>query len=282
LAVIVSACGGGGGSSDNAAQASPPVAIVGSVEGISQTGNAFQLTGWACAPGSASSISVQIYVGGPTNGGGTAIGNFPANLASPSSVTSQCAAGGSQYSYSVPLTLATLSNFGATAIYVYGVPPGAPAGPQLLSQSGNFKVPQAIWFDPRDSYTQDSAGAWVPFAMADIASVFVPDSPWPTARSHTQVMDFDVTLIQYGSDAQLQAIFSYLKANNIAFALDAEPLVGTAECGQGVEGFGAGPSTELNTYVTDLATGADTQQQVFDAVLQTPEFASENPILGPL
>ena len=240
---VLQGCAGSG--SGALAPSGPSVAIAGSVDGIIHTGNTFQLTGWACATGSVAPINVQVVVGGLAYAGGTIIGTFPANLASSPSATSSCNPAGTQYGYSIPLPLSVQSNFGATPIYVYGVPPNASAGTQLLSQSGKFTVPQAIWFDPRDSYMMNSAGVWVPFAMADIMAVFAPNSPWPNARSHTQVMDFDVTLIQFGSDSDLQTTLAYLKANNIAFALDAEPLVGTGQCGQGVEGFGAGPQQAM-------------------------------------
>jgi hypothetical protein len=153
-ALLMTACGSGDGASAPAPTPppAPSVKVSGSVDGITQTGNTFVLTGWACAAGTATSINVEVVAGGsPGAGTGTVIGTFPADLASPSSVTSQCDAAGSKYSYSIPLTLSMQSRYGAESIYVYGVPPGGGQG-ELLNQSGHFAVPQLIWFVPLSSY----------------------------------------------------------------------------------------------------------------------------------
>jgi hypothetical protein len=77
--------------------------------------------------------------------------------------------------------------------------------------------------------------------QVDYMDLFVVNSPWSDARSHTQVFKLYSQLVLYDpNDSDLETIFTYLNANNLAVAIEVGPLIASATCGQNVEGYGSG------------------------------------------
>ncbi|NYE30634.1 YD repeat-containing protein [Rhodanobacter sp. K2T2] len=114
--------------------------VTGSIDGVSidGSGNA-TVTGWACSTGIAQSISVDLYLGGPA-GTGTDIGRYTANQTSEPAVASACDVSSGSYRYSIPLSVATRSQYAGQAIYLYGISPIGAAN-LALANAGSFQVP---------------------------------------------------------------------------------------------------------------------------------------------
>ncbi|MDF3983654.1 hypothetical protein P3W23_16785 [Luteibacter sp. PPL554] len=112
--------------------------VMGVIDGVTNGANA-TVGGWACASGLATSIDVQVYVGGPA-GSGTWLGAFTANLASESTVQSACHSSGAQHRFSIPLTEAQRVQYAGKTIYVHGISPVG-GDNNLLTRSGDFLVP---------------------------------------------------------------------------------------------------------------------------------------------
>ncbi|MBB5360409.1 YD repeat-containing protein, partial [Rhodanobacter sp. ANJX3] len=114
--------------------------VYGYVGGVSidGSGNA-TVTGWACSTGIAQSISVDLYLGGPA-GAGTDIGRYTANQASEPAVASACDVSSGSYRFSIPLSVATRTQYAGQVIYLYGISPIGAANLALVN-SGNFQVP---------------------------------------------------------------------------------------------------------------------------------------------
>jgi YD repeat-containing protein len=115
-------------------------AIAGNIDGVTVDGsdNA-TVNGWACSTGLTSSINVDLYVGGPA-GSGTAIGRYTANLASEAAVATACGVTSGSFRFKLPLSSATRSLYGGSAIYIHGISPVG-VGNSLLSGSGSYVVP---------------------------------------------------------------------------------------------------------------------------------------------
>jgi hypothetical protein len=251
--VVLQACGSGGVPNST----HPTGTVIGSVAAIVQTNNTFQLTGWACATGSAASIDVELYLGGASDAGGTNIGSYPANIASDPSIAANCKSTGTSYSFSIPLTAAIQAKYGAEQIYAYGISPSGFSDNQLLNPSGKFSVPQLIWFAPLNSFNTNGDGGIVPYAEVDYMQLFAAGAPWTQARSHTQVFKIVEQLAAFGTDSELQTIFSYVNANNLTLALEAGPLITSPQCGLGVEGYTSGAAFATATAQRIKALGGN-------------------------
>lgn len=113
--------------------------VLGNIDGAPTTANP-TIGGWACSSGLTQSIDVQLFVGGPSGGGGTRIGTYTANQPSESAVATSCGAAGANYRFSIPLAAATDSQYAGSAIYIYGNSPVGNSN-NLLSNSGQYTVP---------------------------------------------------------------------------------------------------------------------------------------------
>ena len=113
-----------------------PSEIRGVVDGV--TSNKTAIVGWACSSGINSSITVHLYLGGAA-GTGTYYGAYQANMASEPAVASACAASGTNYRFSIPMTVNMREQFGGKAIYVHGISPVGGSN-LLLTNSGSFTV----------------------------------------------------------------------------------------------------------------------------------------------
>jgi hypothetical protein len=88
-----------------------------------------------------------------------------------------------------------------------------------------------VWFTPLP-YGSQPVGV---FGSTDYLSLFSPTAPWQQAASHVQV--FKIYGVANFSDSDLLNIIAYLKAHNIALALE-WPVLTSTTCGSGIEGFG--------------------------------------------
>ena len=117
--------------------------VTGNIDGVNidGSGNA-SVSGWACSTGLAASITVEVFAGGPSGGGGTRVATGTANQASEPAVAAICQTQGTTYRFSIPLTTAIRSQYAGTPIYMYGDSPVG-NGNLVLNGSGSFQVPAA-------------------------------------------------------------------------------------------------------------------------------------------
>lgn len=116
--------------------------VTGTIDGINidASGNA-SISGWACSTHLAGSIAVHLYVGGPA-GTGTFINGYTANVASESAVADACQAGGSNYRFNIPISMATRTQYVGQGIYIHGISPVGNSN-NLIGASGDYIVPRA-------------------------------------------------------------------------------------------------------------------------------------------
>ena len=89
-----------------------------------------------------------------------------------------------------------------------------------------------VWLSPSFSLPDGGHGGSV-----DNLQLFENGSPWAGARSRIQVFKMPIHAVTHMDDATLTAVFAYLGAHHIAFAVEYGPLSVTDSCGQGVESF---------------------------------------------
>lgn len=185
--------------------------VTGNVDGVNidGSGNA-TLSGWACSTGIPASITVEVFAGGPSGGGGTRVVTATANQASEPAVAAICQTGGTTYRFSIPLTTAIRSQYAGTLIYMYGDSPVG-NGNLVLNGSGSFQVPAA----PTAPAAPASATATV---AGNLASITVNWSSSATATSYVlqqkqnsgswnQVLNSNVT--SYTLSNPVDASYSY-------------------------------------------------------------------------
>jgi uncharacterized protein (TIGR03437 family) len=121
---------------------------------------------------------------------------------------------------------------------------------------------QTIWFAPL------IPAAWNGMiGSVDYLDLFAPGADWATASSRIQVFKMYTQMISPsfpGSfpDATLQQIFAYLNSHHIALAVEFPPLIPTAACGIGVEGFAGELALPMSTRIRQL--GGNLQYVAFD------------------
>ena len=151
--------------------------IIGGIDGINidGSGNA-TISGWACSTGIVTPITVEVFVGGPSGGGGTRIVTATANQASEPAVATACQTSGTTYRFSIPLTTAIRSQYAGALIYMYGDSPVG-NGNLVLGGAGEFQVPAA----PTAPAAPASATATV---AGNLASITVAWSSASTATNY--------------------------------------------------------------------------------------------------
>lgn len=149
--------------------------IIGNIDGISTdgSGNA-TLVGWACSTNLAQSTNVDLYIGGPVDGGGTFIGRYSASQASESGVAMACNVSGGSYRFAIPISTAIRSQYAGQAIYVYGISPVGNAN-LAISNSGTNSVPA----NPAAPVAPSSVTTTV---ASDLTSVV---ATWPSVSAAT-------------------------------------------------------------------------------------------------
>jgi hypothetical protein len=71
----------------------------------------------------------------------------------------------------------------------------------------------------------------------DFMELFKPGAAWGKAAAHTQVFKLSTQFLHRSSDQQLSAVIQYLRSHHIAVALEAEIMVTSVRCGNGMPGF---------------------------------------------
>lgn len=93
-----------------------------------------------------------------------------------------------------------------------------------------------VWLtalDPFSDYGEDRPGA------PDFMKLFQSADNWPNGAGHVNVIKLYAQTIHHAPDEQLRVIFSFLRRNNIALALEFGAVTPGTSCGVGIEG-GAG------------------------------------------
>ncbi len=70
----------------------------------------------------------------------------------------------------------------------------------------------------------------------DFMELFKPGVSWASA-AHVQVFKVSTQFLHRSSDAQLTTVVQYLRSHHIALALEAEIMVTSVRCGNGIPGF---------------------------------------------
>lgn len=113
--------------------------ITGNIDSVSSTG---LISGWACSTWLPQSINVDLYLGGPA-GSGTGIARYLANVGSEAAVASACSVSSGSYRFQIQLSNEQCVAYSGATIYIHGISPIGAAN-NLLSASGNFRVPVAV------------------------------------------------------------------------------------------------------------------------------------------
>ena len=211
-----------GAASTNAAiQVAAPISLVmGAIDGINAS---TAVVGWACSTYRNDSIPVHLYVGGPA-GSGTNVGAYTANLASEPAVASSCAASGTNYRFSIPLTTEIRQQHAGKAIYIHGISPVGTGNPTIAG-SGTYTIP-ALPAPPVDpppastgTYTQtetityyDNTAKWV---LGQVAKSVVDGV---TASETTYTANAQPATIK--SFGKLQQTLTYNTDGTVATAKD--------------------------------------------------------------
>jgi hypothetical protein len=118
--------------------------VTGYISGVVLENQQYYLKGWACAKTYTGSIDVQMFAGGPL-GTGTYITSSTANLSSTDdpNIATLCNAAGTNYRFSILLTLAMRQQYSGQPLYVYGVSPFG-LGNLEIGNSGNINVPGPV------------------------------------------------------------------------------------------------------------------------------------------
>jgi hypothetical protein len=71
----------------------------------------------------------------------------------------------------------------------------------------------------------------------DFVELFKSGSSWARASAHVQVFKVSTQFLHRSSDEQLARVVQYLRSHHIALALEAEIMVTSVRCGNGIPGF---------------------------------------------
>jgi hypothetical protein len=92
-----------------------------------------------------------------------------------------------------------------------------------------------IWFAPLDPLVRPQLGYG---GAPDYMALFSPDASWKNAASRVGVFKIYPQWVEQATDAQLRAQFADLRRRHIDLALEYGVITATAQCGQGIEGWG--------------------------------------------
>jgi len=113
--------------------------VTGWINGVT-SGSTPAVWGWACSTDIPTPIGVEVFVGGPSGGGGTRIATATADQASGSDVAAACGTNGTTYAFSIPFSANDLTQYVGQPIYMYGDSPVG-NGNNELQGSGTYDVP---------------------------------------------------------------------------------------------------------------------------------------------
>ncbi len=91
-----------------------------------------------------------------------------------------------------------------------------------------------IWLSGVDPVVQADRGERV---ASDFMTLFSPNADWHRAAAAIQVFKLSTQFLHRSSDADLAAVIRDLRRRHIALAMEAEILVATTRCGNGVPGY---------------------------------------------
>ncbi|QSX77107.1 RHS repeat domain-containing protein [Agrilutibacter solisilvae] len=132
----------------------PVSGIVGVVESAPVSGSGFQVTGWACSGGVSQSVSVHVYVGGPS-GVGTGVGNGVANLTVDPAISTACQTSGIPHRFAITLPASVRHAHAGKPIYVHGISPNGGSN-LLLTDSGALSVPGPLYVARKYTYNSNN------------------------------------------------------------------------------------------------------------------------------
>ena len=116
--------------------------VLGIIDGLGGSGANTSIVGWACGKGLPTSIYVDLYLNGPA-GTGLHFGRVAANLSSEPGIAHACGSSGTNYRFSIPLSLSLLQSHHGQTIYVHGISP-TDLRNDLLTNSGTFLIPYPV------------------------------------------------------------------------------------------------------------------------------------------
>ena len=134
---------------------------------------------------------------------------------------------------------------------------------------------QLYWFAPLYAYVTDGAGGVKPLVQLDYMNVFTADSPWARARSHIRIVKIYPQLVDFGPDSAMSTIFAYLNQHHLALGLEYGPLTATAQCGQNVEGYSAGPSDAIRAALKIKSLGGNLAYVSMDEPLYFGHYSQD-------
>jgi hypothetical protein len=110
----------------------------------------------------------------------------------------------------------------------------------------------------------------------DFMDLFQPNAPWSKAAASIQVFKVTTQFLQRAPDAQLSAMIHDLQRRHIALAFEAEILVATVKCGNGMPGY---TTTKVIQKVADRVTqlGGRIDYVAFDEPMAWGHFAHREP-----
>lgn len=137
--------------------------VTGTIDGVFGTPGAQYIQGWACEPGNANALYVDVYTGGGV-GTGQIYGRVLANAPSDPGVQSACGTTTGHRFYIN--TTGDMFLRGGQAIYMYGI--AQSGGPNnLLSNSGDFLVPNGTTVSNLDNISLTGVASGWAFDSAD-------------------------------------------------------------------------------------------------------------------
>jgi hypothetical protein len=138
------------GNSGSFAVPSVDRSITGWISGVVLENNQYYVKGWACAKTYSGSVEVHLYAGGPS-GSGSYVTATTANLNSTDDpgIATQCNSGGTNYRFSIQLTLAMRQQYGGQPLFVHGISPFGLAN-STIGNSGNINMPAPVATSSRE------------------------------------------------------------------------------------------------------------------------------------
>lgn len=113
--------------------------IIGDINGIKADSSGPYLWGWACDKGYNTSITIHLYVGGPS-GTGKAIKSLVASESGEAAINQACQTSGVAHRFKIPLSSDIQRAYAGQPIYIHGIAPSK-TGNLLISRSGQFVIP---------------------------------------------------------------------------------------------------------------------------------------------
>ncbi len=97
-----------------------------------------------------------------------------------------------------------------------------------------------VWFagvDPVVAADRAGPASHASPTESDFMNLFSPHAPWQKSAAAIQVFKLSTQFLQRADDAQLRTVIQDLHRRHIALAMEAEILVATAKCGNGMPGY---------------------------------------------